>query len=75
MQIQGSRDLIPTRSRILVEIDHEIIPTIVHLPSADSFKKGQVWYLIVSIPDLCTITYFCCQLQAKVCTKYWLTTC
>ena len=20
--------------------------------------KGQVWYLIVSIPDLCTITYF-----------------
>ena len=20
---------------------------------------GQVWYLIVSIPDLCTITYFC----------------
>ena len=21
-------------------------------------KKGQVWYLIVSIPDLCTLTYF-----------------
>ena len=20
---------------------------------------GQLWYLIVSIPDLCTITYFC----------------
>ena len=20
---------------------------------------GQVWYLIVSIPDLCTLTYFC----------------
>ena len=20
---------------------------------------GQVWYLVVSIPDLCTITYFC----------------
>ena len=22
---------------------------------------GQVWYLIVSIPDLCTITYFYCM--------------
>ena len=22
---------------------------------------GQVWYLIVSIPDLCTLTYFCKQ--------------
>ena len=22
---------------------------------------GQVWYLIVSIPDLCTLTYFKCQ--------------
>ena len=21
---------------------------------------GQVWYLIVSIPDLCTLTYLCC---------------
>ena len=21
-------------------------------------KKGQVWYLIVSFPDLCTLTYF-----------------
>ena len=21
-------------------------------------RLGQVWYLIVSIPDLCTITYF-----------------
>ena len=20
---------------------------------------GQVWYLIVSIPDLCTLTYYC----------------
>ena len=24
---------------------------------------GQVWYLIVSIPDLCTITYFCCSMH------------
>ena len=22
---------------------------------------GQVWYLIVSIPDLCTLTYFDCN--------------
>ena len=22
---------------------------------------GQVWYLIVSIPDLCTLTYFDCR--------------
>ena len=23
-----------------------------------TFPLGQVWYLIVSIPDLCTLTYF-----------------
>ena len=22
---------------------------------------GQVWYLIVAIPDLCTLTYFVCR--------------
>ena len=22
---------------------------------------GQVWYLIASIPDLCTLTYFCAE--------------
>ena len=29
---------------------------------------GQVWYLIVSIPDLCTRTYFvlCCKLQVAL---------
>ena len=26
---------------------------------------GQVWYLIVSIPDLCTLTYF--HMQASSC--------
>ena len=26
---------------------------------------GQVWYLIVSIPDLCTLTYFNSQLSLK----------
>ena len=30
---------------------------------------GQVWYLIVSIPDLCTITYFCeCSQNCEVVT-------
>ena len=40
MQIKGSPDSIPTRSRTFVEIDHEIISTVILLPSAESFKKG-----------------------------------
>ena len=32
--------LIPARSHTFVEIDHEIISTIIRLPSAESFKKG-----------------------------------
>ena len=35
-----SRSLIPARSHTFVEIDHEIISTIILLPSAESFKKG-----------------------------------
>ena len=31
---------IPARSHNFVEIDHEIISTVILLPSADSFKKG-----------------------------------
>ena len=31
---------IPVRSHTFVEIDHEIISTVILLPSADSFKKG-----------------------------------
>ena len=31
---------IPARSRTFVEIDHEIISTVILLPSAESFKKG-----------------------------------
>ena len=30
----------PARSHTFVEIDHEIISTVILLPSADSFKKG-----------------------------------
>ena len=33
-------DIIPARSHTFVEIDHEIISTVILLPSADSFKKG-----------------------------------
>ena len=33
---------------------------------------GQVWYLIVSIPDLCTITYFYgVQIKTKVTDHYY----
>ena len=36
----GVASLIPARSHTLVEIDREIISTVILLPSADSFKKG-----------------------------------
>ena len=36
----GVASLIPARSHTFVEIDHEIISTVIHLPSAESFKKG-----------------------------------
>ena len=32
---------------------------------------GQVWYLIVSIPDLCTLTYFKYKLSLNAGQKYW----
>ena len=36
----GVASLILARSHTLVEIDHEIISTVILLPSAESFKKG-----------------------------------
>ena len=36
----GVASSIPARSHIFVEIDHEIISTVILLPSADLFKKG-----------------------------------
>ena len=36
----GVASSIPARSHTCVEIDHEIISTVILLPSADSFKKG-----------------------------------
>ena len=36
----GIASLIPARSHTFVEIDHEVISTVILLPSAESFKKG-----------------------------------
>ena len=36
----GVASSIPARSHTFVEIDHEMISTVILLPSADSFKKG-----------------------------------
>ena len=36
----GVASSIPARSHTFVEIDHEIISTVILLPSADSSKKG-----------------------------------
>ena len=36
----GVTSLIPVRSHTFVEIDHEILSTVILLPSADLFKKG-----------------------------------
>ena len=36
----GVGSSIPVRSHTFVEIDHEMISTVILLPSPDSFKKG-----------------------------------
>ena len=36
----GVASSLPGQSHTLVDIDHEIISTVILLPSADSFKKG-----------------------------------
>ena len=38
--VPGVARSIPVRSHTFVEIDHEIICTVILLPSADLFKKG-----------------------------------
>ena len=49
----GVASSIPARSHTFVEIDHEIISTVILLPSADAFKKGccqlQAKVLLVNI--------------------------
>ena len=39
-EYSGVASSIPARSHTFVEIDHEIISTVILLPSAESFKKG-----------------------------------
>ena len=51
--IPGVASSIAARSHTFVEIDHEIISTVILLPSADSFKKG---CLSVTSESMCTIT-------------------
>ena len=36
----GVASSIPARSHTFVEIDHEMVSTVILLPSAESFKKG-----------------------------------
>ena len=43
---------IPVRSHTFVEIDHEIISTVILLPSGDLFKKG---CLSVTRESMCTV--------------------
>ena len=49
----GVASSIPVRSHTFVEIDHEMISTVILLPSTDSFKKG-----------CCQL-----HVQAKVCAR------
>ena len=55
----GVASLIPARSHTFVEIDHELISTVILLPSAESFMNG-CCQLVTS---------------ENMCTNYWLTTC
>ena len=38
----GVASSFPARSHTFLEIDHEIISTVILLPAAESFKKGQL---------------------------------
>ena len=50
--VPGVDSLIPTRYHTFVEIDCEIISTVILLPSADSFKKG---CLVIRQFEHCTL--------------------
>ena len=62
----GVLSSIPARSYTFVEIDHEIISTVILLPSADSFKKG---CLSVTSESMCTNYWLtaCSSLPRKKC--------
>ena len=56
--IPGVESSIPARSHTFVEIDHEIISTVILLPSADSFKKGVVSYKRKYVHELLVIRLY-----------------
>ena len=55
----GVASSIPVRSHTFVEIDHEMISTVILLPSTDSFIQE----------GLLSVT------SESMCTNYWLTAC
>ena len=55
----GVASSIAVRSHVFVEIDHEMISTVILLPSADSFIQE----------GLLSVT------SESMCTNYWLTAC
>ena len=48
----GVSSLIPAGSHTFVEIDQEIISTVILLPSAESFKKGCCQYWLTACSSL-----------------------
>ena len=62
----GVASSFPALSHTFVEIDHEIISTVILLPSADSFKKG---CLSVTSESMCTNYWLsaCSSLHRKKC--------
>ena len=60
----GIASSIPAQSHTFVEIDHEIISTVILLPSADLFKKGSV-----TSESMCTNYWLtaCSSLPRKKC--------
>ena len=54
----GVASSIPARSHTFVEIDHEIISTVILIPSAESFMKGccqlqaKLWLLVDCLFEL-----------------------
>ena len=62
----GDATSIPARSHTFAEIDHEIISTVILLPSAESFKKG---CLSVTSESMCSKYWLtaCSSLPRKKC--------
>ena len=65
----GAASSIPVRSHTFVEIDHEMISTVIRLPSADSFIQEGL--LSVTSESMCTNYRLtaCSSLPRKKCGK------